>query len=123
MKSASATRLKFSAQTREFVTVSLGAGFCAALAALMSIAFPTHSQRAVLPLLFIVVLIAISLRFGAAAAIIGGIAAAAVFALFLFAPFGSLRVSSPEAKTNLGWMLMIGIPASFFLATSRKVKS
>lgn len=73
-----------------------------------------------MPLLFIAVLFVAAMRFGAMSGIFGGLAAALIFAYFLFTPIGSLRVERSPARDNLGWMLLVGIPVSYFVATSRE---
>ncbi len=80
-----------------------------------------YPWRSLVPLLFSVVLLIIALVFGARAGIIGTLLAAGIFAAFLFQPLGRLRVLDEGARTNLGWMLLIGIGFSFLFAppTSR----
>jgi hypothetical protein len=45
---------------------------------------------------------------------LGALVSAMVFAYF-FSPTGSLRIMSVPARTNLGWLLLLGIPASYLL--------
>ena len=97
-----------------------GTLFCAALAAVMAAIYPASGHRTILPLLFIVVLLAVALRFGAAASVLGAFAAALIFAYFLFAPIGSLKVETEAARQNLAWMLLLGIPAGYFVASWRR---
>jgi K+-sensing histidine kinase KdpD len=93
---------------------------CASLALLMSLLFGSSPVRATLPLLFIAVLFVAAMRYGAVSGIIGGLVAALIFSYFLFAPIGSFRVERSPARDNLGWMLLVGIPVSYFVATSRE---
>lgn len=69
-----------------------------------------------MPLAFSVFLLAIAVVFGMRAGVIGSVLAAVVFAAFLFSPIGSVRVSSETARSNLGWMLLIGVAFSFLFA-------
>jgi K+-sensing histidine kinase KdpD len=102
-----------------WVNLSIGVAACAAMAALMSAIFNNTSHKLVLPLLFIAVMVFAALRFGALAGIFGGLAAAMIFSYFLFTPIGSFRVDKDTARSNIGWMLLIGIPASYFLDAGR----
>lgn len=75
-----------------------------------------HAWQNLVPLLFIVVLLLVAGIFGARAGIVGTILAAVIFASFLFSPVGSLSVANASARSNLGWMLLIGIAFSFLFA-------
>jgi K+-sensing histidine kinase KdpD len=75
-----------------------------------------HSWNVWVPLFFTGVLLFTALLFGVRAGVVGTLAAALVFAEFLFRPIGSLRVGSAVARSNLGWMLLIGIALSFLFA-------
>ena len=77
-------------------------------------------MRPMVPLLFIAVIVFAAMRFGMLASAIGSLTATLVFAYFLFTPIGSFRVQKGEARTNLAWMLLIGVPAGYF-AWSTKV--
>lgn len=75
-----------------------------------------HPWKVWVPLFFTGVLLLTALRFGAHAGVLGTLAATLVFAEFLFRPVGSLRMASAVARSNLGWMLLIGIALSFLFA-------
>ncbi len=94
----------------------LGAAISGTAAIAASMVAGGYSWRAIVPLLFSVVLLIVALVFGARAGIIGTILAAAIFATFLFHPLGRLRVLDDGARANLGWMLLIGIGFSFLFA-------
>ncbi len=80
-----------------------------------------HPWKTVVPLVFSAVLLAVALVFGARAGILGTLIATLVFAAVLFAPVGSIHVANGAARSNLGWMLLIGISFSLLFAppTSR----
>jgi len=101
------------------IDVLIGTVLCAVTALIFTLAFLHVQNRVLLPLLFIAVLVLVSLRFSAWSAVFGGVAAALIFAYFLFLPVGSLRVDRAEARSNLGWMLLVGIPASYFVGAIR----
>ena len=75
-----------------------------------------HSWQAWAPLVFSVVLLVIALTLGTRAGVLGTVLAAAVFAIVLFQPLGSLRVGDALARANLGWMLLIGLTFSVLFA-------
>jgi K+-sensing histidine kinase KdpD len=111
---------RLSPRGRYTLDTLIGTLLCASLALLMSLLFGSSPVRATLPLLFIAVLFVAAMRYGAVSGIIGGLVAALIFSYFLFAPIGSFRVERSPARDNLGWMLLVGIPVSYFVATSRE---
>lgn len=111
---------RLSSRGRYTLDTLIGTLLCASLALVMSLIFSTTSVRATLPLLFIAVLFVAAMRYGAMSGIFGGLVAALIFAYFLFTPIGSFRVERSPARDNLGWMLLVGIPVSYFVATSRE---
>jgi len=96
------------------VDTAIGAAFCAITAAVLSLVMLHVPGKPLLPLIFIVVLVAAALRYGVLSAILGAVLATVIFAYFLFVPIGSFKVQKGEARTNLAWMLMVGIPAAYF---------
>jgi len=98
------------------VDAAIGAALCALAAVGASMVAAGHSWKNLVPLIFTVILLVIAGVFGARAGILGSVAAALIFATFLFAPGGSFSVASDSARSNLGWMLLIGIAFSFLLA-------
>jgi K+-sensing histidine kinase KdpD len=78
-----------------------------------------YAWRAEVPLIFTVVLLMVALLFGAWAGVLGTLLSGLVFATHLFPPLGNLRVASDVARSNLGWMLMIGIAFSFLFAPQK----
>jgi len=91
---------------------------CAALAALLSLVFQHQDLefRSKLPLVFLVVILLIARKAGEAAAILGTIAAAAVFATLLFQPLGSLGVATKPARASLAWLLLGGLVCAHLLS-------
>jgi K+-sensing histidine kinase KdpD len=96
-----------------------GALVCFVAAFVASVFAIGHPWRADVPLLFTVILLAAARLFGARAGVIGTVLAALVFAAYLFNPLGNFRVASDVARSNLGWMLMIGIAFSFLFAPAK----
>ena len=78
--------------------------------------FSSHSSRAVVPLAFVAVILALALRYGAAVGFFGSVAAALIFSLFLFEPLHKFDIQSAAARANIGWMLLAGIALSYLLA-------
>ena len=94
----------------------IGIAACAGAALGTSALASGHSWQVWVPLGFSALLLFIAWFSGARVGILGTLLAAAVFAFFLFSPVGSLRVASSAARTNLGWMLLIGITFSLLFA-------
>lgn len=93
----------------------VGVASCTLAAALLSLAFSHTSLKTLLPFLFLAVIIAVAIRFGNVAGIVGTIAAALIFAIFLFQPTLSPLIENPEARDHLIWMLLIGVILSDLL--------
>uniref|UniRef100_UPI003979B23F hypothetical protein n=1 Tax=Salmonella sp. SAL4434 TaxID=3159889 RepID=UPI003979B23F len=47
--------------------------------------------------------------------VLGSILAGLVFAWFLYAPLGSIRVNDSSARGNLGWMVLAAVAVSNLL--------
>ena len=94
----------------------IGGVICAIAALGACVLAAGHPWNVWVPILFTGVLLLTALRFGARAGALGTLAATLVFAEFLFRPVGSLHVASAVARSNLGWMLLIGIALSFLFA-------
>jgi K+-sensing histidine kinase KdpD len=97
----------------------IGALVCALAALALSTAASGHSWRNIAPLIFTGVLLIIAGFFGSRAGVIGTIAAALIFASFLFSPVGNIHITDDAARGNLGWMMLIGIGFSFLFAPPR----
>lgn len=102
--------------TARLMNAAIGAAISGLAAAIISAVAQGHSWKDMVPLVFIVVLLVVAGFFGARAGILGTVLAALIFASFLFAPGGSLSVTSDSARANLGWMLLLGIAFSFLFA-------
>jgi K+-sensing histidine kinase KdpD len=102
--------------TAPLVDAAIGGAISAGVAFGASVVAAGHSWKNLVPLVFIVALLVIAGLFGTRAGILGTVLAALVFATFLFGPVGNVSVASDSARTNLGWMLLIGIAFSFLFA-------
>jgi K+-sensing histidine kinase KdpD len=103
-----------------FIDTAIGVALCGIVAAVLSLVMGDVAGKPLLPLIFIVVIVAAALRYGLLSAILGAVLATVIFAYFLFVPVGSFKVQKGQARTNLSWMFMVGIPAAYF-AWSTKV--
>ncbi len=113
------TKLKTTAEklwNMPMVDVAIGGALCSLASVGMIAAAEGHPWKNLAPLIFTVVLLATAVFFGARAGILGTVLAALFFATFLFGPTGSLTVTNDSARSNLGWMLLIGIGFSFLFA-------
>jgi hypothetical protein len=94
---------------------SLGAASCTAVAGCLIPIFAGNAYRASVPLLFLVVILYIAVRFGHIAGIVGTVCAALAFEIFLFEPTLSFAIESPTARNHLISMVILGICASELL--------
>jgi K+-sensing histidine kinase KdpD len=92
----------------------VGVVLCAALSLLLVLLFASRASGAGVPLVFVAVILALAVRYGAAVGI-GSVVAAFIFSVFLFEPFHSFRVQNSSARANIGWMLLAGIALSYRL--------
>ena len=93
----------------KWVAIVTGTGLSAVAAVLLAAAFAGRPSRALVPLLFVVVLLVLAYRYGAGVGLLGSAVAAVIFTLFLFPPVGQFRIENEAARANLGWMLLAGI--------------
>ena len=102
--------------TIPLMDAAIGGLVCALAALALSAAANGHTWKNTAPLIFTVVLLVIAGLFGSRAGIIGTVVAAMIFASFLFSPLGNMQVADQSARSNLGWMMLIGIGFSFLFA-------
>ena len=103
-------------RTAQLLDAAIGAA-ASGLAAIGATAIAEgHPWKDMVPLVFIAVLLIVAGIFGARAGVLGTVLAALVFAAFLFGPTGSLNIASDAARSNLAWMLLIGLAFSFLFA-------
>jgi len=100
---------------KQWGSCSLGTICCSVVAACLIPLFSTSSIKSFLPIPFLLIIALVALGFGRGAGVLGTVAAALLFAGFLFEPSG-LAVGDPVAKRHLIWMLIIGIVFSDLLA-------
>jgi K+-sensing histidine kinase KdpD len=96
----------------------IGVLLCRSAAFAAALGFRNYDSKSSLPLLFIAVVTVVALRFGSLAGILSSCSSAAIFALFLFPPIGSLRIEDVQQRTNVGWFLVAGLSISFLFAGS-----
>ena len=99
---------------------ALGTGICGLSAAAVWLLFGSSRYDNLLPLSFVVVVLACAWYFGALAGTLGSITAAAVFARFY--PPAGFRVADDLALTSVVLMVLTGTVFSWFLAASREHK-
>ncbi len=90
---------------------------CGIAAAALSWAFKSSASRALVPLLCLVLIVLVAMRYGARSGIIGSILATIVFCLALFPPVGNLRVQDQTERANVVWMLLGGVSLSYLLSS------
>jgi hypothetical protein len=94
----------------------VGGLICAMAAAVASLVAGGYPWRVSLPLLFSAVLLVVARVFGSRAGIAGTALAAIIFAMLLFNPLGRIPAADSAARSNLGWMLLIGLGFSLLFA-------
>jgi K+-sensing histidine kinase KdpD len=72
-----------------------------------------------LPILFLVVVVAVTMRFGTFAGRLGTVCCTLIFATLLFPPLNSLAVRSTDERNSLIWMLIVGLVVSELLPPPR----
>ena len=111
-KIESAARWRYHLHAMGWLRSSLGVASCTAVAGCLIPVFAGNTYRAIVPLLFLLVILYVALRFGHVAGIIGTVCAALVFEIFLFEPTLSLAIDNPSARNHLISMVILGICAS-----------
>jgi K+-sensing histidine kinase KdpD len=103
------------AKRLRLVNSAIGFVLCGFAASLLAILFWNSHHRLAAPILFTFVVVAVAIRFGRVVGILGTLFGAALFALWLFPPFGSLHVSSQQAHSSLKDLLLGGVVLSYLL--------
>lgn len=103
-------------RTLEIVDAAIGGALCGIAAIAASAVASGHTWKTAVPLVFTAILLLNARLFGTRAGLLGTVLSALVFAGFLFGPTGSIQVANDSARSNLGWMLLIGIGFSFLFA-------
>jgi K+-sensing histidine kinase KdpD len=103
-------------RTLEIVDAAIGGALCGIAAIAASAVASGHTWKTAVPLIFTAILLLNARLFGTRAGLLGTVLSALVFAGFLFGPTGSIQVANDSARSNLGWMLLIGIGFSFLFA-------
>ena len=101
-----------------FGSPAMGVILCTTAAGCFSLLFHESSFKRYLPLLFISIILLVAVRFGTWAGVVGTLLSSVVFAMFLFAPQSSLMVSDLTARSNLIWMVVVGLILSYFFAAT-----
>src|SRR5579859_2590552 len=103
-------------RSARLMDAATGAAISGLAAVVATMVAEAHPWKDIVPLVFTAVLLVIAVVFGVRAGVIGTVLAALVFAAFLLSPTGSISVASDAARSNLGWMLLIGLAFSFLFA-------
>jgi K+-sensing histidine kinase KdpD len=74
-----------------------------------------NTTKALIPWVFVLILIALSARYGPMVSLIGSVIAVIVFARMIYAPVGKIGVADETAKASLGWMALISVVAAYLL--------
>ncbi|HEU5336398.1 MAG TPA: DUF4118 domain-containing protein [Terriglobales bacterium] len=97
------------------VNSAIGVTACGAAAALLAILFWNSPFYILATVIFTLVVVAVAMHFGRAVGILGTLLGAAIFAIWLYPPLGSLRVNSQQARGSLNALLLGGLVLSYLL--------
>jgi K+-sensing histidine kinase KdpD len=97
----------------------LGAGLCVVLALGLTFSFRHSSAKSILPIVFLVVVVAVTMRFGTFAGRLGTVCCTLIFATLLFPPLNSIAVHSSDERSSLIWMLIVGLVVAELLPPPR----
>ena len=106
----------------EIARTLLGAGLCVVLALGLTFSFRNSSIKSIMPILFLVVIVAVTMRFGTFAGRLGTVCCTLIFATLLFPPLNSLAVQSSDERSSLIWMLIVGVVVAELLPPPRVTK-
>jgi K+-sensing histidine kinase KdpD len=106
---------KLPLKMHSLLLTATGAGLCAIAALIASAIFSRFPGRALVPIVFVILIAILAAHFGVAAGILGTIMAAFVFADWLYPPVGSVAVQGQAARAELAWMLLGGVSLSYLL--------
>jgi len=108
---------------KDWYRCSLGVGLCLAAAGALTLVFWSSPAKMLIPFVCLGTLAFVSMKFGSTSGIIGTLASAALFAVFLFQPLLSLRVSDATQRNNLIWMILIGTITSALLGVQPQTRN
>ncbi len=103
------------ARRLRLVNSAIGFVLCGVAASFLAILFFNSRFQILAPILFTFVAVAVAMRFGRVVGILGTLFGAALFALWLYPPFGSLRVSAAQARDSFNVLLLGGLVLSYLL--------
>jgi integral membrane sensor domain MASE1 len=84
----------------------------------MSYIFHQRGGAIAVPITFLAIVFLVSVRCGVLSGILGSLAAALIFAMFLYPPLGSPQIESKAQRSNLGWLILGGFTISYLLGSS-----
>ncbi len=106
----------------EITNALLGTALCVAIALGLTFSFRNSSIKSIMPILFLVVIVAVTMRFGTFAGRLGTVCCTLIFATLLFPPLNNLAVQKLDERRSLIWMLVIGVVVAELLPPPRVTK-
>jgi K+-sensing histidine kinase KdpD len=97
------------------VNAAVGFTVCGVAASLIALLFWNSRFYILATVIFTLVVVAVAMHFGRAVGILGTLLGAAIFALWLYPPVGSLHVNSQQARGSLNALLLGGLVLSYLL--------
>jgi len=97
-----------------------GLVLCAAAAITTAVIFDNTPWRGLVPVFFLIVILALAILCGTTAGIVGTLISAMIFAYWLYPPIGNFAVQNAGSRSSLAWMLLGGLVISYLLAPGFK---
>jgi K+-sensing histidine kinase KdpD len=104
----------YGAKFHRLISTATGLAICAAAAGVASRLFAQSAWRSLVPLVFVLVLVALAAIYGTAVGVLGSVLSALIFSYWLYAPVG-LHVADAAARSSLAWMIVGGVALSYLL--------
>jgi K+-sensing histidine kinase KdpD len=101
---------------------ALGVALCI-VAAWTATLVQWQAAKELIPIVFLVFVLALGMLFGRTVGILGSITGALIFARSLYTPLGSFRIQNQGARSSVAWMLLAGVTLSYLLLPSRRNQS
>jgi K+-sensing histidine kinase KdpD len=97
------------------VNAAIGFTVTGVAASVLALLFWNSRFYILATVIFTLVVVAVAMHFGRVVGILGTLLGAAIFAIWLYPPLGSLHVNSQQARSSLNALLLGGLVLSYLL--------
>lgn len=108
-------------QKRHALGAVVGASVCGALAGILSVTARGRSLDLLVPIVFVIVVLACARWFGSVSGVLSVVTAAIIFAWWLYAPYDSIAVSDGMAMVTLTLFVIAGASLSVVVGRKRQI--